>query len=298
LPDTSPDPTRFPNGGILPNDYVFSQSSLQDFFDCRRRFQYRYLQKLIWPALQAEPALENERHIQRGDRFHRMAQQFLIGIPEQRLLAMAQADPDPHLVAWWANFLDSIPIALSGTRFVELNLRARLGTPPLESIGLVAIYDLILIEEDGRVTIYDWKTSTHRPTRRWLLERLQTRVYPYLLAKAGAALNGGKAIAPEQITMVYWFADPQHTPERIEYSKKQFQADERFLQGMIHTIHDLPQNEFALAASESGCRYCTYRSLCGRGIQAGRIDPEAMAGLETEQDDLDFRLEEIGEIAF
>ena len=63
--------------------FDFSQSSLQDFTDCRKRFYLRYIQKVAWPALQAEPVIEFERHIQRGERFHRLAQQFLMGIPEE-----------------------------------------------------------------------------------------------------------------------------------------------------------------------------------------------------------------------
>ena len=40
----------------LPDDFHFSQGSLQDYVDCQRRFQLRYLMKLAWPAVDAEPA--------------------------------------------------------------------------------------------------------------------------------------------------------------------------------------------------------------------------------------------------
>ncbi len=60
---------------VLPDDFQFSQASLNDFAQCRRRFQLRYLQKVNWPALETEPALENEQRMQRGARFHRMVRQ-------------------------------------------------------------------------------------------------------------------------------------------------------------------------------------------------------------------------------
>src|SRR5512143_2637063 len=94
--------------------FEFSQSSLQDYVDCRRRFQLRYLQRVAWPAIQAEPAREFERHIQRGERFHRLAQQYLVGVPVEKLDRMASADVDENLQRWWQNFIDSIPAQLSG----------------------------------------------------------------------------------------------------------------------------------------------------------------------------------------
>lgn len=83
----------------LPDDFVFSQSSLQDFADCRRRFQLRYIQRLQWPALKAEPALENERLMQLGARFHRLVQQYLTGLPLPQLAALA--GEDESLERWW-----------------------------------------------------------------------------------------------------------------------------------------------------------------------------------------------------
>ena len=69
----------------LPVDFHFSQASLQDYVECRRRFQLRYLVKLAWPAVEAEPVLENERQIQIGGQFHRLIQQYLVGIDVEHL---------------------------------------------------------------------------------------------------------------------------------------------------------------------------------------------------------------------
>lgn len=276
------------------DNFEFSQSSLQDFVDCRRRFQLRYLMRVAWPAIQAEPARENERHIQRGERFHRLAQQYLLGIPAERLARMAAADPDEHLRVWWENFLETIPTALDGTRHVEVTLSA-----PLKGHRLIAKYDLVLVHPGGQVTIYDWKTSTHRPKRGWLNDRLQTRVYPYLIVTAGATLNNGQPFMPENVRMVYWFADPQMPPETFTYSAARWEEDRLYLQALVNELAQLSPQDFTLAASEMPCRYCVYRSLCNRGTQAGELSGENQPEFDDSgMGSLDFTLEQIGEISF
>jgi len=65
----------------IPDNFAFSQHNLQDYVDCPRRFELRYLKKLAWPAIQSEPVLAIERHMQLGERFHRMVQQHQSGLP-------------------------------------------------------------------------------------------------------------------------------------------------------------------------------------------------------------------------
>lgn len=40
---------------LLPDTFAFSQSSLQAFADCARRFWLAYVQQLPWPAIEAAP---------------------------------------------------------------------------------------------------------------------------------------------------------------------------------------------------------------------------------------------------
>lgn len=273
--------------------FEFSQSSLQDFVECRKRFQLRYIQRLAWPAVQAEPARENERHIQRGERFHRLAQQFLVGVPEPALNRMAEADEDENLQRWWSNFLECIPKTLRGTRFVEIALAA-----PVGRFRLVAKYDLVLLTEDGKVLIYDWKTGTKRPARSRLLERLQTRVYSYLMVQAGAALNQGRAIQPHEVEMVYWFAEPDQPEERFQYDPARYAEDDQYLKSLLAQIGGLPQEEYLMAESEKSCPYCIYRSLCRRGVQAGDINASADNENDPGETLFDIDLEQIAEISF
>lgn len=277
----------------FPNPFEFSQSSLQDFNDCRRRFLLRYVQHVAWPAVQAEPARENELHIQRGERFHRLAQQYLLGVPEEKLTRMAAADDDPLISTWWQNFLENIPVHLEGARYVEVTLKA-----PLSRHRLIAKYDLVLVSPGGKITIYDWKTSPKRPSRSRLLERAQTHVYPYLLACAGGVFNGGNSIEPEQIEMIYWFTQPDQAPELFAYSREIFEQDRLYLNDLVEQIGVLAVDQFGMAETEKVCGYCVYRSLCRRGTRAGDLISDDEIDEASDGGDFSIDLEQIGEISF
>jgi len=278
----------------LPEGFIFSQSSLQDFVDCRRRFELRYLQHLAWPAVETEPVLEAERTQQRGALFHRMVQQHLLGVPAGRLGRMID---DEDLKRWWANYL-SFQKDLSGLRdlkglfYPEISLSAALNGYRLE-----AKFDLVAVRPDGRAVIYDWKTGHKRPKRSGLASRLQTRLYPYILARAGAQLNDGQSFPPEQIEMIYWFAEHPAQLERFAYGPQAFQEDEAFLSDLIGTIQRLGVGDFPLTSDLRRCAYCIYRSLCERGVRAGDLD-EAEGEADAEELGLGVDFEQIGEIEF
>jgi predicted RecB family nuclease len=243
-------------------DFQFSQSRLQDYQDCQRRFELRYLMRLQWPAMPLQPWQDYEAEQTQGALFHRLAQQYILGLPPPA----AQISTAPAQVqTWWAHFLATGLRDLPIHRYPEHLLSVNLAGHPL-----MARYDLIALERGGQAWIVDWKTSRHQPRRAWLEKRLQTRIYRYLLAKAGASLNGAQAIAPEQITMRYWFAHFPNQPQDFPYSTAQFQADEAYLLEMIRGITQ--QAAFPLTEDWKHCRYCTYRSLCQRQVEPGHPD--------------------------
>ncbi|MCS7261467.1 MAG: PD-(D/E)XK nuclease family protein, partial [Anaerolineae bacterium] len=75
----------------------------------------------------------------------------------------------------------------------------------------------------ARVIILDWKTYRHRPSRRWLATQLQSRVYPVVLLRAGAALMASSS--PSDVELWYWFAEHPTNPERLPYSEAAYRAD-------------------------------------------------------------------------
>lgn len=268
---------------------TLSQSSLQDYVDCPRRFQLRYIEHLSYPAIESEPTLENEKHQQEGEYFHRLVQQYLIGIPSEQIGKLANT---ANLQRWWENFLTSKDLTglrnLSGLTLPEATLSA-----PLGKYRLLAKYDLIAIE-NGKATIYDWKTYRKRPRNEFLSARMQTRVYRALLVHAGAHLNNGQPFAPEQIEMVYWFSDFPNEPARFVYTSAQYKRDWDALVKLADEIHSA--SSYPLTDDRTKCSYCPYRSYCDRGVRAGDVGD---AETEMEAGELfDVNFEQVGEIAF
>ena len=270
----------------IPHPFTFSQSSLQDYFDCPRRFELRYIEKLDWPAVEAEPVAENERRQQEGNFFHRLAQQFLLGLPVKKLARLASS---PDLARWWENFQTSFPNPKDlGDLHAETALSA-----PLGGQRLLAKYDLIAVR-DGRATIYDWKTYHKRPKNEWMAIRMQTRIYRYLLVAAGNSLNGGQAIRPESIEMIYWFTDFPSDPAIFHYDESTFKRDASTFETLVNEIERL--EKFEMTTDEGKCRFCPYRSYCNRGVTAGDwhdAEEEAEA-----HETFNINFEQIAEIAF
>ena len=276
----------------LPKTFQFSQSSLQDFETCARRFQLRYLDQLRWPAIESEPVQEAERLAQLGADFHRLVHQHLVGVDVDTLTATLPTT-EPELQSWWQNYLAHRPAELSEAAiYPELPLSA-----PLGGYRLLARFDALVVTAKAFIII-DWKTSTHRPPRAALEQRMQTRVYPYVLAAAGAAFNKGRPINPKTIKMVYWYPHFPDEPETFEYNRKLQRRDEQLLNDLVDRInHSARHNNFPLAEDNQPCQYCVYRSLCDRGRQAG-----AMVVLDEDfQEELDVSAldwDQIAEIQF
>jgi hypothetical protein len=331
--------------------FTFSQQSLQDYVDCARRFQLRYLLHVTWPAVQAEPVLEHERHLQRGLTFHRLVHQHVLGVPEERLSRMVADDDD--LARWWHNYLTYRPATLpprQGSHEPVTNLGARGSAPQQDSptvelphvvypeitlsaafgdYRLMAKYDLLVRHPSAYVVILDWKTSQRRTRREYLAARLQTRVYRYLLVRAGRHLltsdvdapEADSQVPPEKVAMIYWFAEFPASPERFPYDAEQYAEDEAYLTrliaeiesraaevpppakvtpaGIAATLLDLGE-AFPMTEDARRCNYCPYRSLCDRGVGAADFTEteEELAQPETPGTDFDIDFEQIAEIAF
>jgi hypothetical protein len=273
----------------LPPHFQFSQSSLQDFVDCPRRFYYRYVLDLQYPAPQSAPLREFELHMQQGEQFHRLAHQAILNIAPELLEATID---DDRVYDWWERFLAGGLVGLPERRFPEITMSV-----PLAGYRLVAKYDCIAIGE--RVLIVDWKTSLRRPVRETLANRMQTIVYPYVLAKAGEHLYSKQRIAPETISMMYWFTEFPDEPIIFDYSAAKFAQDGAYLERLAHDLLSRDgQDAFPLTDDLNKCKFCTYRSLDRRGTKAGdfreQVDDESENGASPFNVDLD----QIAEIEF
>jgi RecB family exonuclease len=277
----------------LPESFVFSQSNLQDYIDCPYRFYLRHVLRTKWPALVVGDALAFEKRGQTGARFHRLIQQYLLGVSEARLTELAEADPEPDLAHWWDDFLTVIPPLLEGERYVEMTLGAS-----LQGQRLVAKYDLILSRPDGALAIYDWKTSSRKVRKDWLLERVQTRLYRMLLALSGSVLSSNGESAPERIEMNYWFAPHPDALVALPYTQDAFEADKTYFSDLIAEIRSRPAAAFTRTSDLTRCRFCVYRSHCDRGATAGDLAELDDFALEAEEVEPELAFDQIAEIEF
>ena len=271
----------------LPASFTFSQSSLQDYADCPRRFQLRSIEQLAWPAVETEPIIENDRRQQEGQLFHRMVQQHLLGLPAEKLARLAST---PELARWWENYLGCELDITGCAQYTELVLVA-----PVGPYRLLAKYDLVAVKPAGNAIIFDWKTYHKRPKDEWMAARLQTRVYRALLIQAGAYLNNDNPFLPEQIEMTYWYAGFPSEPARFPYTASQYKRDWDALTSMINAISN--HRYFSLTEDEKKCAYCPYRSYCNRGEKAGALD-ESEAGMDAAAAEFNINFEQIAEIEF
>jgi CRISPR/Cas system-associated exonuclease Cas4 (RecB family) len=271
----------------LAQQLQFSQSNLQDYVDCARRFELRYLMRLRYPAVEAEPIDEHEQHVQMGEEFHRLVNQHLIGIPVDKL---TRAINDDTLKQWWMNYLQyGLTDLPTGERYPELKLYTSIG-----GYRLMAKYDLLAFNVGEKFVIMDWKTSHQRTKRDVLMRRLQTIVYRYVLVEAGKQFNRGVTIQPEQVEMVYWFPQYPQQPEKFNYDHEQHEQARNYLTNLMDEIQT--RSQYELTPNLLHCRYCKYRSLCERGTAAGNI-----AAYEVDEKDdvlVLFDFDQIAEIEF
>ena len=272
----------------LPRTFQFTQGKLQDYVECQRRFQLRYVLMQPWPALITDRPSEFELNLHRGADLHRLAHQYARGIEPERLAGTIQ---DETLARWWQTFLRNPPADLpEAVRWAEIMLAA-----PLAGYRLVAKYDLIALNPGQRFVIVDWKTASRQPRRSELAGRQQTLIYRYLAVEAGADLNEGEPPSAEQVEMVYWFATSGGATERFAYDAVQHENARAYLSSLIAQVAAHTEPVWPLTTDPGRCRFCNYRSLCERGVRAGFLD-DFDGEAELDEDLID--LEQIAEVEF
>jgi hypothetical protein len=157
----------------------------------------------------------------------------------------------------------------------------------------------LALQPTQRAVVVDWKTNQKRPASTVLATRLQTQVYRYVLVKAGTILNGGTPLAPDQVTMVYWFAEHPAQPEILPYDAASYTTDDAHLTDLVARIETRAAGSEAvwpLTPDDRHCRYCTYRSLCDRGVLPGQlVEFDLDQALDIS---MDYEFEEIEEIEY
>jgi hypothetical protein len=273
----------------LDKDFIFSANNLQDYMDCPRRFELKYLLKQSWPAITSQPVQAIEYKIQMGNRFHQLAHQYLSDIPVNLLETFID---DPDLKFWFGKFQEHIQPNLIFPYFSEFTI-----TMPFEGFRLIAIFDFITLNGDNKIIIRDWKTTTRIPKRELYLQSIQTFLYPLMAFETRSHIFPSvDLLQQEDISMEYWFpAFPEKTIT-LEYSRINYDTGHEILFSLINEIAIKEPGTFTKTTNDKRCAFCQYRSLCERGIQAGKFDKDDEPADEAVKDYLDF--DQIDEIAF
>lgn len=299
----------------LPTTFTFSQSSLQSYENCPRRFWLAYVERLPWPAVEASPIEEHEHLMRLGSTFHRLVERAEIGIDVARL-EYGLTDP---LDQWFRAYLDHRPAHLPGNIIeTERILSVPFGNDTTQ-YRLAAKYDLIAADgppddspignaqsNEPRVTIVDWKTTRRRADPANLARKLQSLVYPFVLVEASQNLSFGP-IEPEQVEMLYWFTSAPSQPIRLRYNAAQHERNRERLYSIFRNIVDGSEEvDFPKVADTEPnrrhiCGYCIYRSRCNRGLTAGEVDMlddfDEVFAVDVETA-LEFTLDDVEEISF
>jgi CRISPR/Cas system-associated exonuclease Cas4 (RecB family) len=273
----------------LVKDFIFSAKNLQDYMDCPRRFELKYILKQSWPAITSQPVQAIEYKIQMGSRFHQLAHQYLSGIPGNLLKTFIG---DPDLIFWFGKFQEHIQPNLIFPYFSEFTI-----TMPFEGFRLIAIFDFITLVGDKKIVIKDWKTTTRIPKRELYLQSIQTFLYPLMVFETRSHIFPSvDFLQQEDISMEYWFpAFPEKTIT-LEYSRINYDTSHEILSSLINEIAIKAPGTFTKTTNDKRCAFCQYRSLCERGIQAGKFEEDDEPADEAVKDYLDF--DQIDEIAF
>jgi hypothetical protein len=222
---------------------TFSFSRLATYLACQRRFQLRYLDKLAWPVPTSDP--DREEPILLGQAFHQMMHRHFLG-----LSVADQLEAKPALRLWWERFVSSGPTLPAGKRLPEITVTA----PLLGGHVLTGRFDLVIIDQD-KMHLFDWKSDRKILTRSDLKNDLQSRVYLALAAEGASAL--GREVKPEQIALTYWNVnDPEHAI-LIGYNQAEHDRNWRFLVELAGRIER--QGHFPLTEDLNECRRCLFQ---------------------------------------
>ncbi|MGE5328477.1 MAG: PD-(D/E)XK nuclease family protein [Deltaproteobacteria bacterium] len=243
------------------NEMYFSQNSLEIFNKCKLKFKKRYVDGLLWKSHEDK---EN-KHAEKGRLFHLLAYRFFMGLDDSFVDEKGEYS---DIKVWQDRLKSYIAIDSRNEYYPEFELKLC-----EDNIKIQAKYDLIMLDAENRAVIYDWKVQEKAIKPNNAEKAFQTRVYMYLLAKAGDIIKG-KAIRPQDITMVYWQANHPANPVRIEYSEELFKQDEEFVKNEIEKILSCNFDSTGLKTTdEKVCRFCEFCSICN-GVDAEEVVQE------------------------
>lgn len=233
-------------------EMFFSQAALSKYQTCPLKFRYRHLDDLGWLKSGTNADWQAERLL--GEQFHMLAQRYFQGA---ELGALSQMIPPGLLEEWFNHLQANFPLENNTAYYPEQEFRVDYG-----GTKLLAKYDLLKVDHDGRVVIYDWKTQAKQTKKR--TRTLQGKIYPLILCEAAPF----GPLQPEDVTMVYWNPRFPKEEEVWTYSQQLYVKDRAEINRLVTNISKKSYADFCGIKPEEGtlvpkdCNYCEFNVLC------------------------------------
>lgn len=250
-----------------------SQGQLKILEKCPRQFQHTFLEQLYSPT---NPQDEEKQLL--GSHFHLLMQQREMGLPINSFL-----EADTQLHSWMMGFAEVAPEVLAPVSNESFKESEQFRTLQVDDYLLTVIYDL-LIADNHQAQIIDWKTYPKPPDKRFLEKSWQTQLYLYILAETSQ-------YAPENISMTYWFVQPEGKPENIKFSYSTAQHEQtkkrlnKLLSKLTQWLAEYYQGRELPQVSEGSkvCESCQFAVRCDRTYTfVDRDSPQDIPSLEVD----------------
>ena len=249
---------------------TITQTQIRAYERCRRLYYLQYIRELVWPVSRTVPS-----EIKRGNDFHLLARQLLLGFPRETLVL---PDDNGMMERWLDNFQREQPARGCGRIVTEKEVSALYA-----GVLWLGKYDALAVDGD-HLTIFDWKTGTHRADAASYLKSPQTRLYRFLAKYIGPRLIGKEDIPAENIRMIYWFAEHSDWQICLPYSEQAYQEDLTWLDMKAHEMSSEEEKDYPPSGNKNRCGKCGYCTYCfpemaentGAGLneRAAAADPE------------------------
>ncbi|OCR00215.1 PD-(D/E)XK nuclease superfamily protein [Oscillatoriales cyanobacterium USR001] len=239
--------------------FRISQGQLNVLTTCPRKFQYTYIEELGTPY-----TAEQQEKIAWGSKFHLLMQQQEIGLPIESI-----AETDTEIKRSVNAFIDTTPELFPPAQNSDFTFRQAEHPRTLifQNYLITVIYDL-LIAEQTRAQILDWKTYPRPQNHELLAENWQTRLYLYVLAETSNYL-------PEQISMTYWFVQlkSETTPQKSQfnYTEKDREKTRQDLAQIfskltawLDSYYEQGEPFPQVKITDNKCQYCQFITRCDR----------------------------------
>jgi PD-(D/E)XK nuclease superfamily len=230
--------------------FRLAQGQLDLLAYCPRKFQHMVLDQIGTPI-----SPEYQARIEWGNRFHLLMQQRELG-----LIGDGSDDPLVQCVHALVNAAPEL--------FVPVLFRQSEHRRILEFCGwtIATVYDLLILNPN-QAQIIDWKTYPQPQDTRRLAQNWQTRLYPFVLAET-------TDYEPEQISMTYWFVQPDAAPQRwtLPYTAAQHHQTQKDLSEMLAQLTTWMQDyEAETSLPQVDERYC---ASCPFAVRCQRLEVE------------------------